>query len=144
MAKLKDQSDAIKRAITMMQQDMSKCILLGKSKKDLAYIKMSNALKRKCDESKKILNFWKNSIQFQPRKKKKKLQSSLNLLDKIQDFLHTFVFKIQFSVSVVYDGYGGMFVNIRYSTEIMTTVIVIMMSMEHLIIEKHSSAYHTI
>ena len=70
MAKLKDQCDAIKRAITMMQQDMSKCILLGKSKKDLAYIKMSNALKRKCDESKKILNFWKNSIQFQLRKKK--------------------------------------------------------------------------
>ena len=78
------------------------------------------------------------------REKKKKLWSSLNLLDKIQDFLHTFVFKIQFSLSVVYDGYGGMFVNIRYSTEIMTTVIVIMMSMEHLIIEKHSSAYHTI
>ena len=70
MAKLKDQCDAIKRAITMMQQDMSKCILLDKSKKDLAYIKMSNALKRKCDESKKILNFWKNSIQFQLRKKK--------------------------------------------------------------------------
>ena len=64
MAKLKDQCNAIKRAITMMEQDVRECVLLDESKKDLAYLVKSNALKGKCDESKKILNFWKNSIQL--------------------------------------------------------------------------------
>ena len=64
MAKLKDQCNAIKRAITMMEQDVSECVLLDESKKDLAYLVKSNALKEKCDKSKKILNFWKNSIQL--------------------------------------------------------------------------------
>ena len=32
---------------------------------------------------------------------------------------YTIVFTVQFSVSVVYDGCGGIFVNIRYFTEIM-------------------------
>ena len=53
MAKLKDQNDAIKRAVTMMEQDVSKCILLSESKQDLSYVVKSNALKRKCDEKKK-------------------------------------------------------------------------------------------
>ena len=64
MAKLKDQCNAIRRAITMMEQDVSECVLLDESKKDLAYLVKSNALKGKCDEGKKILNFWKNSIQL--------------------------------------------------------------------------------
>ena len=64
MEKLKDQCDAIKRTITMMEQDVSEFMLLDESKKDLAYVMKSNALKAKCDESKKILNFWKNSIQL--------------------------------------------------------------------------------
>ena len=51
MAKLKDQCDAIKRAITIMEQDVSKCMLLAESKKDLAYVVKSNILKKKCDES---------------------------------------------------------------------------------------------
>ena len=46
MAKLKDQCDAIKRAIIMME--------LAESKKDLAYVVKSSALKRKCDESKNL------------------------------------------------------------------------------------------
>ena len=37
MAKLKDQCNAIKRAITMMEQDVSKCMLLVESQKDLTY-----------------------------------------------------------------------------------------------------------
>ena len=37
MAKLKDQCDAIKRAITMMEQDVSECMLLVESKKDLTF-----------------------------------------------------------------------------------------------------------
>ena len=64
MEKLKDQCDAIKRTITMMEQDVSEFMLLDESKKDLTYVMKSNALKVKCDESKKILNFWKNSIQL--------------------------------------------------------------------------------
>ena len=64
MEKLKDQCDAITRTITMMEQDVSEFILLDESKKNLAYVMKSNALKGKCDESKKILNFWKNSIQL--------------------------------------------------------------------------------
>ena len=51
----------------------------------------------------------------------------------MQDFLHMIVFTIQFSVSVVYNGCGGALVNIRYFTEIMITVIVTMISVEHLI-----------
>ena len=54
MAKLKDQNDAIKRAVTMMEQDVSKCILLSESKQDLSYVVKSNALKRKCDEKKNL------------------------------------------------------------------------------------------
>ena len=37
MAKLKDQCNAIKRAITMMEQDVSNCMLLVESQKDLIY-----------------------------------------------------------------------------------------------------------
>ena len=33
MVKLKDQCDATKRAITMMEQDVSECMLLAESKK---------------------------------------------------------------------------------------------------------------
>ena len=47
-----------------MEQDVSEFMLLDESKKDLAYAMKSNALKGKCNESKKILNFWKNSIQL--------------------------------------------------------------------------------
>ena len=53
MAKLKEQCDAIKRAITMMEEDVGDCMLLAESKKDLAYVAKSNSLKRKCDENKK-------------------------------------------------------------------------------------------
>ena len=54
MAKLKDQNDAIKRAVTMMEQDVSRCILLSESKQDLSYVVKSNALKRKCDEKQNL------------------------------------------------------------------------------------------
>ena len=47
MAHLKDQCDAIKRAITMVEQDVSECMLLAESKKDLTYVVKNNALKRK-------------------------------------------------------------------------------------------------
>ena len=40
---------------------------------------------------------------------------------------------IQLPVCIAYDGRGRMFVTIRYLTEIMITVIVIMMSVEHVI-----------
>ena len=53
MAKLKEQCDAIKRAITMMEEDVGDSMLLAESKKDLAYVAKSNSLKRKCDENKK-------------------------------------------------------------------------------------------
>ena len=53
MAKLKDQCDRIKRAITMMEQDINECMLLAESENDSAYVVRSSALKRKCDESKK-------------------------------------------------------------------------------------------
>ena len=55
MAKLKEQCDAIKRAITMMEEDVGEFMLLAESKKDLAYVTKSNSLKRKCDENKKNL-----------------------------------------------------------------------------------------
>ena len=53
MAHLKDQRDVIKRAITMVEQDVSECVLLAESKKDLTYVVKNNALKRKCDENRK-------------------------------------------------------------------------------------------
>ena len=53
MAHLKDQCDAIKRAITMMEQDVRECMLLAESKTNLTYVVKNNALKRKCDESRK-------------------------------------------------------------------------------------------
>ena len=81
----------------------------------------SDALKRNCDKRKKNLELLEE--QYSALAEKKKLQSYFYLFDKIQDFLHTIVFTIQFSVSVVYDGFGGMFVNIRYFTEIMITFI---------------------
>ena len=55
MAKLKDQCDATKRPIIMMEQDVNECILLAESKKDKGYVVKSSALKRKCDESLEIL-----------------------------------------------------------------------------------------
>ena len=54
MAKLKDQNDLIKRAVTMMEQDVSRCILLSESKQDFSYVVKSNALKRKCDEKQNL------------------------------------------------------------------------------------------
>ena len=71
MAKLKDQCDPIKRAITMMEQDVSECMLLAESNKDLEYIVKSNALKRKCDESKKILELLEEQYSALAEKKKK-------------------------------------------------------------------------
>ena len=53
MTKLKDQCDAIKRAITMMEQDVNECVLLAESRKNSAYVVRSNTLKKKCDESNK-------------------------------------------------------------------------------------------
>ena len=55
MAKLKEQCDAIKRVITMMEEDVGECMLLAESKKDLAHVTKGNSLKRKCDENKKNL-----------------------------------------------------------------------------------------
>ena len=88
--------------------------------------------KRKCDEILKNLELLEEEHSALA-KKKKKLESSFHLFDKIQDFLHTIVFTIQFSVSVVSDGCEGVFVNIRYFREIMITVIVVMISVKHLI-----------
>ena len=116
MTKLKDQRDAIKRTIT----------------------KGSVMKVRKNPE---LLEEQYSAL----AKKKKKLYLSFYLYDKIQDFLHTIVFTIQFSVSVVYDNCGVMFVNIRYFTEIMITVIVITMSVEHLKLKKtHLHTTHPI
>ena len=50
---------------------------------------------------------------------------------------------IQLPVCIVYNGCGGVFLNIRYFTEIMITVM-IMMFVEHLKLKKHSSADHTV
>ena len=47
-------------------------------------------------------------------------------------FLIKILWTIQLPVWIVYNGCGGVFLNIRYSTEIMIIVIVIMMSVEHL------------
>ena len=110
---------------------MSECVLLDESKKELAYLWKSNALKRKCDESKKNIEFLEEQYSALAEKKKK-LLSFFCLFHKIEDFLHIIVFTVKFSVSLVYNGCGGMFVNIRYFTEIMIAVIVIMMSVEHL------------
>ena len=116
MTKLKDQRDAIKRTIT---------------KGSVMKVRKNPEL---LEEQYSV---W--------AKKKKNLYLSFYLFDKIQDFLHTIVFTIQFSVSVVYDNCGGMFVNIRYFTEIMITVIVIMMSVEHLKLKKtHLHTTHPI
>ena len=70
---------------------------------------------------------------FSLSQEKRNLESFFHLFDKIQNFLHTIVFTIQFSVPVVYDGCGGVLLNIRYFTEIMITVIVVMVSVEYLI-----------
>ena len=45
MANLKDQYDATKRAITKMEQDVSECMLLAESEKDLAYVVKSSTKK---------------------------------------------------------------------------------------------------
>ena len=71
MVKLKDQCDAIKTAIAMMEQDVSEYMLLAESKKDLA---QSNAIKCKCDESKKNLELLEEQYSALAEKKKK-LQS---------------------------------------------------------------------
>ena len=133
MAHLKDQRDVIKRAITMVEQDVSECMLLAESKKDLTYVVRNNALKRKCDESRKKMNFWKNSIQFKLRKKR--CYSHLFIYLENTGVLQPIVFTFKFFVSVVYDGCKGIFVNIRYFTETMITIIVKMMSMDHLIVK---------
>ena len=71
MVKLKDQCDATKRTITMMEQDVSECMLLAESKKDLAYVVKSNALKRKFDESKKNLELLEEQYSALAEKKKR-------------------------------------------------------------------------
>ena len=71
VAKLKDQCDAVKRPITMMEQDERECMLQAESKKDLAYVVKSNALKRKCDESKKNLELLEERYSALAEKKKK-------------------------------------------------------------------------
>ena len=53
---------------------------------------------------------------------------------KIQDFYSQLFLHLSF-VSVVYHGCKGIFVNIRYFTETMITIIVKMMSMDHLIVK---------
>ena len=55
----------------MKEQDMSECLLLPESKKDLAYVVKSNALKRKCDESKNNLEILKDQYSVLAEKKKK-------------------------------------------------------------------------
>ena len=65
------------------------------------------------DETKKI----------KKEEKKKKIDSSFHLFDKIHDFLHTIVFTIQFSASLVHNDCGVVFVNISYFTEVMITVL---------------------
>ena len=70
MAHLKDRCDAIKRAITMVEQDVSECMLLAESKKDLTYVVKNNALKRKCDESRKKLELLKEQYLVYAEKKK--------------------------------------------------------------------------
>ena len=44
---------------------------------------------------------------------------------------YTIVFTILLSVSVVYNGCGGIFVNIRYFTEIIIIIVVKMMCVDH-------------
>ena len=70
LAKLKDQCDAIKRTITMIEQDVSECMLLAESKKDLAYVVKRKALKRKCDESLKNLELLEEQYSALAEKKK--------------------------------------------------------------------------
>ena len=70
LAKLKDQCDAIKRTITMIEQDVSECMLLAESKKDLAYVVNRKALKRKCDESLKNLELLEEQYSALAEKKK--------------------------------------------------------------------------
>ena len=54
----------------MMEQDVSECMLLAESKKDLAYAVKSNALKRKCDKSKKNLELLEEQYSALAEKKK--------------------------------------------------------------------------
>ena len=71
MAKLKDQCDAIKRAITVMEHDVRKCMLVAESRKDLAYVVKSNTLKRKFDESKRNVELLEEQYSALAAKKKK-------------------------------------------------------------------------
>ena len=131
MAKLKDQCDAIKTAITLMEPDVSECLFLDKSKKDLAYLVNNNAQKRTCDKSKKNIELLEEQY-LALADKKRSLSHSFVYLIKYRIF-YTQLF-LQFSFMFLLSiGCGVMFVNIRYFTEIMITVIVIMMSLEHLI-----------
>ena len=54
----------------MMEQDVSECILLAESKKDLAYVMKSNALKRNCGESEKNFELLEEHCSALAEKKK--------------------------------------------------------------------------
>ena len=67
--KLKKQCDAIKSAIDIKEKDIGGSLKLAESKQDLLYVIKSNALKRKCDESKADLRDLENQY-FDIEKKK--------------------------------------------------------------------------
>ena len=93
MAKLKEQRDAIKRVITMMEEDVGECMLLAESKKDLAHVTKGNSLKRKCDENKKNLELLEE--QYSASGEKKRSYSNL--------FIYLIKYRIFFICSCFYN-----------------------------------------
>lgn len=71
MARLRKECDSVKRAIDLMEKDISESMLLAESKHDLAYVIKGNALKRKCDESKKDLKILEDQYSNLEEKKRK-------------------------------------------------------------------------
>ena len=89
--------------------------LLVESKKDLAYVNKSNALKRKCDECEKYLEHLE--VQYSALAEKKRSYSHLFIyLIKLRIFYGQLFLQFIFFVSIVYNGCGGVSVNIRYFT----------------------------
>ena len=132
MAKLKDQCDRIKRAITMMEQDVNECMLLAEYENDSAYVVRSSALKGSVMKVKKNLQLLEKQYSALAEKKRSYNHLFIYLIKYrifyTQLFLH-FSFLSLLSTMVV----DKCFLSIRYFTEIMITVIVIMLSVEHMI-----------
>ena len=71
MAKLKEQCDAIKKSIVIMEKDVGESMELAEKKQEWAYVMKSNALKRKCEETRGDLKVLEEQYSVLAEKKKR-------------------------------------------------------------------------